>query len=461
MTVTEPMPAVPALDLTPQDITNLVDELRDYHAIYSPLFQRREQREWALTYLHGLLLDLERKSVEPIAIALHGPYDKHVRALQSFLNAGPWDDDAILRQHWHEVNTTLGDADGVLLLDGSDFPKKGTASVGVQRQYCGQLGKRANCQAGVFLGYASPQGATLLDRRLYLPKSWVDDPAFAERRRQCGIPDDVDFQTKNALGLAMIRDVVKADTVRCRWVAADEAFGRDTSLLDAIAELGLWYFVEVPHDTRVWATPDATAPITVQAVRDGVVADAWERHTITEGSKGPIIADIVVQRVQAVRAGVRGPDVWLVLRWNPETGELKTYLSNAPGDTSLATLVRMSGMRWPIETCFETGKQLLGMGDYEVRSWRGWHHHMTLVILAHFFLVRLQGRMKKKAPALTVPQVRRLLTAVLPRRAFDVDEALAYLAYVQRRNAVAAAAHRKRVEAWIADMDRIVMAQAP
>jgi SRSO17 transposase len=147
MTMTEPTPTVPALDLTPQDITNLVDELRDYHAIYSPLFQRREQREWALTYLHGLLLDLERKSVEPMAIALHGPYEKHVRALQSFINAGPWDDDAILRQHWQEVNTTLGDDDGVLLLDGSDFPKKGRESVGVQRQYCGQLGKRANCRS--------------------------------------------------------------------------------------------------------------------------------------------------------------------------------------------------------------------------------------------------------------------------------------------------------------------------
>jgi SRSO17 transposase len=133
----------------------------------------------------------------------------------------------------------------------------------------------------------------------------------------------------------------------------------------------------------------------VQAVHDDVRADAWAQYTIADGSKGPIIADIVVQRVQAVRDGVRGPEVWLVLRWNPETGELKTYLSNAPADTPLATLVRLCGMRWPIETCFETGKQLLGMGDYELRSWRGWHHHMTLVILAHFFLVRMQGRMKK------------------------------------------------------------------
>lgn len=396
MTMTQPIPTVPALDLTPQDIINLVDELRDYHAIYRPLFQRREQRDWAETYLHGLLLDLDRKSVEPMAMALHGPHEKHVRALQSFLHAGPWDDDAILRQHWQEVETTLGSDDGILLLDGSDFPKKGEESVGVQRQYCGELGKRANCQAGVFLGYASDQGATLLDRRLYVPQDWVDDPAFAERRTKCGIPDDIAFQTKNDLGLEMIRAVIQAGTLRCRWLVADEAFGRDTGLLDAVAALGVWYLVEVPHDTRIWPTADATTPQTVQAQAEAVPPDAWERYTLRDGSKGPLIADIVVQRVHAVRAGERGPAVWLVLRWNPETGELKTYLSNAPVETPPDTLVRMCGMRWPIEACFETGKQLLGMGDYEVRSWRGWHHHMTLVILAHFFLVRMQVRMKKK-----------------------------------------------------------------
>lgn len=395
MTLTELVPTVPVLDLTPQDIDHLVDELCAYHAIYRPLFQRREQRDWAFSYLHGLLLPLERKSVEPIAIALHGPHDKHVRALQAFLNAGPWDDARLLRQHWQEVDITLGAADGVLLLDGSDFPKKGQESVGVQRQYCGELGKTANCQAGVFLGYASDAGATLLDRRLYLPQPWVEDPAYAERRQRCGVPAEVAFQTKPALGLAMIREVVAADTLRCRWLAADEAFGCATAFLDAVAALGMWYFAEVPHDTHVCRCDGTRDRVTVRILADTVPADAWERHTIKDGSKGPLIADIVVQRVQAVRDGDGGPTVWLVLRWNPETGELKTYLSNAPADTPLSTLVRMCGMRWPIETCFETGKQLLGMGDYEVRSWRGWHHHMTLVILAHFFLVRMQVRLKK------------------------------------------------------------------
>ncbi len=334
--------------------------------------------------------------------------------MQQFLSAGPRDDAAIPQRHWQEVDHVLGDDDGVLTLDGSAFPKQGKESVGVKRQYCGELGKRANCQAGVFLGYASRHGYTLLDRRLYLPEGWVTEAAYAARRAACGVPTDTVFRTKPALGEAMIRAVRQAGTLRCRWVACDEGFGRDTTLLDQIAAVGLWYYAEVPHDTRVWVARPATAvpawsgrgrkptraqvvdpapaPQPVAALATALPALAWSRQVITEGSKGPITADFAVLRVVAVREGLPGPAVWLVLRRNPETGELKTYLSNASADTPLATLARLSGMRWPIERCFEEGKQHLGLGDYEVRSWRGWHHHTTLVILAHFFLVRLQCR---------------------------------------------------------------------
>jgi SRSO17 transposase len=407
----------PAMGLRPQDIDNLVDELRAYHAIYSPLFQRREQREWAADYLRGLLLDLPRKSIEPMILALQGADANAVRAMQQFLGDGAWQDTSILQRHWHEVDQTLGEEDGVLTLDGSDFLKQGQESVGVKRQYCGEVGKRANCQAGVFLGYASSQGYTLLDRRLYLPQEWVADPAYADRRRKCGVPPESGFQTKPQLGWEMIRAVVDAQTLRCRWVTCDEAFGRDTDFLDQVARSGLWYFAEVPHDTRVWRQCPMTAippwagrgrkptrarlcagqpqAEAVTAVAATVPAARWSRHVIKEGSKGPLVADFVALRVVAVREGLPGPEVWLVLRRNVTTGELKTYLCNAPVAISLAPLVRASGMRWPVETCFEEGKQYLGMGDYEVRSWRGWHHHMTLCILAHFFLVRQQQRLKK------------------------------------------------------------------
>lgn len=407
----------PVMALRPQEVERLVDDLHAYHAIYSPLFQRREQRQWSADYLRGLLLDIRRKSIEPMVLALHGADWNAIRAMQQFVGEGAWNDAAILKRHWREVDHTLGDEDGVLTLDGSDFLKQGKDSVGVKRQYCGEVGKRANCQAGVFLGYASHAGSTLLDRRLYLPREWVEDDAFAARRAKCGVPSDIRFQTKSALGWEMIREVVDDQQLRARWVACDEAFGRDTALLDAVAGSGLWYFAEVPHDTRMWLErpvthkpewsgrgrrptrerlcPGQHEAQTVTAIADQVCPSQWQRYVIKEGSKGPMVADFWALRAVAVRDGMPGPEVWVVLRRQLETGELKTYVCNAPSRTSLATLARLSGLRWPIETCFEEGKQYLGMGDYEVRSWRGWHHHMTLCVLAHFFLVRQQQRLKK------------------------------------------------------------------
>ena len=412
--MTELIETAPKMELAIQDIEHLVEELRAYHAIYSPLFQRREQRDAAHTSLQGLLAALPRKSIEPMVLAVEGVAPKAVRALQSFISEGRWDDEALLHQHWKEVERDLGADDGVLMVDGSDFPKQGVHSVGVKRQYCGELGKRANCQAGVFVGYVSPQGYTMLDRRLYVPAEWLTDDVYAERRRQCGLPPDITFKTKPVLAQEMLAAVVETQTLRCRWVVADEAFGGNPDFLDGVTGLGLGYFAEVPHSTRVWDTRPAThvppwrgrgrrpqrervvegAPEarTILEVTATLPAAAWTRQTIKEGSQGPMMAEFATLRAVAVRDTLPGPDVWVVLRRHHETGELKTYLCNAPGDTPLDTLVRMSGMRWPIETCFEDGKQLLGMGDYEVRSWTGWHHHMTLVMLAHFFVVRMSLR---------------------------------------------------------------------
>lgn len=249
-----------------------------------------------------------------------------------------------------------------------------------------------------------------------MPEAWFTD-AYAERRAACGVPHDVTFLTKSELGWAMIEAVVQTATLPCRWVSCDEGFGKNPALLDQIASVGLWYFAEVPHDTRVWrervatalppwagrgpkptrvrVVPDAPAPEEVQVLAATLPPDQWQRYVIQEGSQGPQVAEFAFLRVIAVRDDLPGPEVWLVLRRNLTTGELKTYLCNAPAELPQQRLVRTSGLRWPIETCFEVGKQELGMGDYEVRSWRGWHHHMTLVLLALAFLVRLQGNLKK------------------------------------------------------------------
>ena len=415
----------PKMDLAIHDIEHLVEELRAYHAIYSPLFQRREQREAAHSYLQGLLAPLPRKSIEPMVLAVDGVAPKAVRAMQSFISEGQWNDERLLHQHWKEVEADLGADDGVLMVDGSDFPKQGGHAVGVKRQYCGELGKRANCHAGVCVGSVSLQGDTVLERRLYVPAAWLTDDASTARRQQCGLPPALPFKTKPALAQEMLAAVVKSQTLRCRWVVADEAFGGNPGLLDGVAGLGLWYFTEVPHTTRVWQERPAThipprrgrgrrpprerlvegAPKarTVLEVAGARPAEAWTRQTIKEGSQGPMVAEFAAIRVVAVRATLPGPEVWLVLRRHVETGELKSYLCNAPVDTALEKLVHMSGMRWPIETCFEDSKQLLGMGDYEVRSWTGWHHHMTLVILAHFFVVRMSLRLKKSPSSDAAP----------------------------------------------------------
>lgn len=416
MTQSEPITTAPVLTLTACDLDTIVDELRAFHASFSPLFRRPEQRAWSHDYLRGLLLEIPRKSIEPIVLHLYGADRNAVRAMQQFLSEGAWDDRAIVQRLWQELVVDLGDTDGVLILDGSDFPKQGQESVGVARQYCGELGKTANCQAGVFLAYASQRGYGLLDRRLFLPEAWFTDP-YADKRTACGVPDKLTFKTKSELGWAMIEAVAQTGTLPCRWVACDEGFGKNPQLLDQIASLGLWYFAEVPHDTRVWRerpatlvpawsgrgpkpkrerlAPEAAAPEEVQALAAALPAEQWHQHIIQEGSQGPQIADFAFVRVIAVRDSLPGPEIWLVLRRSLSDGELKSYLCNAPPQIAQQRLVRTSGMRWPIETCFEVGKQELGMGDYEVRSWRGWHHHMTLVIMAMAFLVRLQGRFEK------------------------------------------------------------------
>ena len=177
--------APPPLDLSPEEIAALADELVDYHAAFAPLYYRKEQAHWGYKYLQGLMLPIERKSIEPMALALDGG---DVQAMQQFIGQGQWQDDLLLRQHWRLVDETLGEADGVYIVDGSDVPKQGEHSVGVARQWCGHVGKVDNCQAGVFAAYASRKGYTLLDRRLYLPEEWFD-AAHRERWGKCGIPD--------------------------------------------------------------------------------------------------------------------------------------------------------------------------------------------------------------------------------------------------------------------------------
>jgi SRSO17 transposase len=409
-----PLISPPECNLAARDIEELLDELRAYHAHFSPLFARREQRDWGLQYLQGLLSDLPRKSIEPMALALP---EGNVRAMQQFIGEGAWDDAAILAAHQRLVAETLGEPDGVLIVDGSDFPKKGTASVGVARQYCGALGKVANCQAGVFLAYASRRGYTLLDRRLYLPQEWFT-PAARRRRQRCGVPPDVRFRTSPKLAWDMILAVHTAGVVPVGWVTFDEGFGQNPGFLTHLEQTRLRYLAEVPCTTGVWRQRPAIVlppgsgrgrprkyvgvavgtprPQRVDELARRLPRSAWRTYTIKDGAKGVIRAAFAFLRIHPVRERAPGPESWLVLRRTLGTHpELKYYLSNAPVSTPPGTLVWLSGLRWPIERAFQECKDDLGMDHYETRTWRGWHHHQTLTILAHHFLVRLRLRLKK------------------------------------------------------------------
>ena len=404
----------PVRALTTAEVAALHDELLAYHREFAPLFHRTEQRHWALKYLEGQLLALERKSIAPLADALEGG---NVQALQQFIGVGAWDDDAVLATHQQLVAESLGDAaTGVLIVDGCDFPKQGVHSVGVARQWCGPLGKVANCQASVVACYASARGFTLVDRRLYVHEDWFTED-YQVRRTRCGVPADLTFQTRTALAWAMIAGLRARGVLPFRWVTGDEHFGNTPVLLDQIAQAGLHYCMEVPHNVRVWATrpatavppatgkkggpftrvrlvPDALAAARVDALAAALPAAAWRVAHIKDGSKGPLVAEVACVRAVAVREALPGPDVWVVFRRALNaTRELKVYLCNAAADTAPETLVWLLGFRWPVEQAIKEAKEELGLDHYEVRGWRGWHHHTTMTLLALHFLVRLRSRL--------------------------------------------------------------------
>ncbi len=433
--VASPSPVLDLVDEVPvartvtmADVADVVAELTAYQAYYAPYF-RSDQRGWAEFYLRGLLTaDVPRKNIEAMVLRLLGAgadADRQVRAAQYFISEGKWDDAPVRAAHQRLVEETLGEDDAVLILDGSDVPKQGQHSVGVARQWCGATGKRDNCQAGVYLGYASRHGYALLDCQLYLPEVWFT-PAWRERWERCAIPAGTSFQTKHDLAAALLDRVMSAGRVRAQWVACDEGFGNAPALLDQIAAHQLWYLAEIPCATLVWPLaepdgtdrarpqrwvpprrpggrgrppqaerlhPDSPPRLRVDEWAAQVPAARWQRYRILEGSKGPLVAEFMTVRAVQARDGLPGPEGWLVVRRTLPTGEdgpvYKYYLSNAPATTPPAALVRVSGLRWPIEACFTEGKSEVGLDHYEVRTWRGWHHHLTLVLLAHFFLMRL------------------------------------------------------------------------
>lgn len=401
----------PPMDLDEQDIEKLSDEFERFHQLFRPAFCRIEQIDLSRCYLQGLMSSIERKSVEPIALALMDT--KRVRSLQLFMSSGKWDTETLDTLHKQEAAKTLAYADGILSVDSSEFPKKGKESVGVSRQYCGRLGKVENCQSGVFLAYSSPNGYGLIDRRLFLPEVWFSEE-YQKRRQKCKIPEETTFKSKITLALEMIQEQNKNGLFPSKWIACDEFFGRDSHFLDNLPK-NLFYFAEVPCDTHIWLEQPTVEippysgrgrkpkkmqcmpkPTTVEKLSKN--ADLiWRQVTLAEGTKGPIVAKVTRIHVFECRNGLPGKKVCLFIRCSIDSNEIKYFLSNSPMDTSFDEMCHVCTMRWPIEQCFKEGKSELGMDHYEHRSWPAWHRHMTFVFIAQLFLLRVRHIFKKNS----------------------------------------------------------------
>jgi len=331
-----------------------------------------------------------------------------------------WDEEQ-MRWNYHQlVADELGEPDGILMFDESGFVKKGNDSAGVARQYCGTLGKVENCQVGVFAGYASRQGYVLVDQRLFLPEVWLS-PAYTSRREKCRVPEELRFQTKPQLAAAMLQRIRQEEILPFRYIVADSVYGNSPDFLAAIdACVGATAWVALSSETRCWlqrpATqeqayrytgeerakrhlrPTASAPQSVAALAATLPAWQWYRRKVSEGTKGPIADDFARHRVTLCKDGLPDRTVWLVIKRTRGPEPTSAYaISNAPASIPFRTLVWLSGIRWAVEQCCEEGKTALGMAHYEVRKYAGWHHHMLLTMLAHFFLWHLKGRLGEKS----------------------------------------------------------------
>ena len=409
--------AIPKFTVEEQDVESFIKELKGFHEEFRDCFLRSEPRENLFRYMVGQFSELERKSIEQIALNV---VDGKVRSMQRLISDVVWDEEKILTKYRSMINEDLGDPNGVLIFDETGFVKKGNDSAGVARQYCGGIGKVENCQVGVFAGYASRYGYCLLDTRLFIPEKWFTDD-YAVRRGKCNFPETLKFKTKPQLAAEMFQELEKQDELPFKFVVADCLYGSSREFIEAIENcVGVTYFVSIPNDTLCWLKQPITRkklykykgqmrsklvveqtedkPISVKTLAENINDYFWYRRKVSEGTKGPIEYEFTKRQVVLSNDGLPSKTVCLVIKRTIEDNPTYSYyISNAPVSTRLKTFVWLSGIRWAVEQCFEETKSELGMDQYEVRKLPGWEHHILACMLAHFFLWHLKIRLGKKS----------------------------------------------------------------
>jgi SRSO17 transposase len=369
-------------DVGVAEVAGWAQEFSQVEELLRPRFGRREPRARAVGYVRSLMAPLERKNGWTISEATGA---RSPDSVQWLLTGADWDPDLLRDDLRGWVADELGDPGGVLVVDDTGFLKKGSKSAGVQRQYSGTAGRVENCQIGVFLAYATPTGRTLLDRELYLPRSWTED---LERCTEAAVPGarqgEVGFATKPELAETMLQRALDAG-VPAAWVTGDEAYGQVSALRRALVERGMSYVLAVPSNQRVH--PAAGGEGRIDAAVAALDPRCWTTITVGAGAKGPRTYQWARARIRPLPEQRGEPEHWLFARRSlADPTDLAYYLAAAPTQTPLRELARIAGVRWAIEETFQTAKNEVGLDHYQVRRYGGWYRHITLAMLAHAFL---------------------------------------------------------------------------
>jgi SRSO17 transposase len=382
-------------EVSRRDVAESMRMIRRYARPYYDLLARTELSEHLREMVVGLTSDLERKSVEPIAV-MHGV---ERRTLEHFVGGSRWDWNPLMAQLRREVKQEIGAEDGLLVVDGSATPKKGTATVGVARQWCGRLGKQDNCVVGVYAAYVGKNDATaIVAADLFLPKEWAED---MERRAEVYVPPEASYRTQPEIGIEIIEQMTAE--LPFAWVLADDEYGRTRAFRDKVRTLSKNYVVDVPRDTIVRRVRIGTTDTLerrqwgVQDLRRRIPVKSWNYFHIRDGEKGPIEARATMLPVATHRDDETWVKETLVIIETLDGSERWYCLAHGPPGTALSEFVRRAKLRHRIEETFEECKGEVGLDHFETRTWQGWHHHMLLCLIALWFLLREKRRLGKKS----------------------------------------------------------------